>query len=98
MLKTFRLLSLIEGASLITLICIAMPAKYTLGYFDIIWPVGMTHGVLWLAYLCLSLVVSHQQRWSAAFWGITVAASITPFACFWMDNKLQQAPVPAKVT
>ena len=32
MLKTFRILSLIEGLSLLALLFIAMPAKYQFGY------------------------------------------------------------------
>jgi hypothetical protein len=53
-LKSFRLLSLIEGLSLITLLLIAMPVRATLGV-DFVWPVGMVHGLLWLAYVLMSL-------------------------------------------
>ena len=61
MLNSFRLLSLIEGLSLITLLFIAMPARYQFGV-DFVWPVGMAHGVLWLAFVVMSLLVSHLQR------------------------------------
>ena len=90
MLKMFRVLSLIEGLSLITLFLIAMPAKYYFGLFDVIWPVGMTHGILWLAYVGLSLPVSHTQKWSVMFWLLVLVASVIPFACFVLDRKLKQ--------
>jgi len=96
MLKTFRTLSLIEGLSLITLLFIAMPAKYHFGAFDIIWQVGMTHGVLWLAYITLSLGVSHKQNWSVVFWLLVLFASVIPFACFFLDGKLKQELVLAR--
>ena len=89
MLSFFRKLSLFEGISLIVLLFIAMPAKYQFGYFDSVWVVGMTHGVLWLAYLAVSLVVSHQQKWSIMFWLLVLFASVIPFACFFLDGKLK---------
>jgi len=91
MLSFFRKLSLIEGLSLIVLLFIAMPAKYQFGYFDSIWIVGMTHGILWLAYFVVSLVVSHQQKWSIMFWLLVLFASIIPFACFFLDRKLKNS-------
>ena len=89
MLTFFRLLSLIEGLSLIILLFIAMPAKYHFGYVDSIWMVGMTHGVLWLAYFVMSLAVSHYQKWSVMFWLVALISSVIPFGCFFLDRKLK---------
>ena len=89
------MLSLIEGLSLLTLLFIAMPAKYQFGY-DFVWQAGMTHGVLWLAYVVLSLPVSHKQTWSVVFWMMVLLASVAPFACFFLDGKLKQEAILAK--
>lgn len=89
MLPFFRILSLIEGLSLIVLLLIAMPAKYHFGYVDSIWMVGMVHGILWLVYFVMSLAVSHQQNWSVMFWLVALIASVTPFGCFFLDRKLK---------
>jgi integral membrane protein len=89
MLKTFRILGLIEGLSLITLLLIAMPAKYKFGY-DFVWPVGMAHGVLWLAFVLLSMVVSHLQRWSVLTWLAVLLSSVVPFGFVWLDGKLRR--------
>ena len=91
MLKAFRTLSLIEGFSLISLLLIAMPAKYYFQVFDVVWVVGMTHGILWLAYVVMSLPVSHKQNWSVVFWMLVLLASVTPFACFMLDRKLKDS-------
>ncbi len=96
MLNFFRLLSLIEGASLVILLFIAMPAKYHLGYFDIVWIVGMTHGILWLAYVAASLPVSHKQNWSVYFWMLALLASVIPFACLFLESKLKREQVSAQ--
>ena len=89
MLKTFRALSMIEGFSLIALFFVAMPAKYYFASFDIVFQVGMTHGLLWMAYVVLSLAVSHKQGWSVVFWALVLVASVIPFACFILDAKLK---------
>ena len=89
MLKSFRLLSIVEGLSLLTLLFIAMPARYELGY-DFVWPVGMTHGVLWLSYVVLSLVVSHHRRWSVGYWLLVLLASVLPFAFLWLDRRFKR--------
>ncbi len=90
MLKSFRLLSLVEGLSLITLLFIAMPARYQLGV-DFVWPVGMAHGLLWLAYVAFSLVVSHLQRWSVWLWLLALLCSVLPFGFLLLDWRLKRA-------
>jgi integral membrane protein len=89
MLTLFRLLSLVEGLSLITLLFIAMPAKYQFGH-DFVWPVGMAHGVLWLAYVLASLVVSHLQRWSVLAWAGALVCSVLPFGFLLLDRRLKR--------
>ena len=96
MLKTFRMLSLIEGASLIALLFIAMPAKYQFGYGEAAFYAGMTHGILWMAYFTLSLMISHKQGWSVVFWTLVLGASVVPFACFFLDRKLKEELVLAR--
>ena len=91
-LKVFRLLSIIEGLSLLFLLFIAMPAKYQFNITGIVPIAGMTHGCLWLSYVVLSLVVSHQQKWSVGFWLAVLGASVVPFACFVLDRKLKPIP------
>ena len=90
MLNAFRTLSLIEGLSLLFLLFVAMPAKHQFNITGIVPIAGMTHGCLWLSYVVLSLIVSHQQKWSVGFWLATLFASIMPFACFVLDKKLKQ--------
>lgn len=90
MLKTFRALSLIEGLSLITLFFVAMPAKYYFGVKGIVFPVGMTHGILWLAYLVVSLIVSHRQSWSVVVWALSLLASVIPFGFVFIELKIRK--------
>lgn len=96
MLNFFRLLSLIEGLSLIVLLFIAMPAKYQFGH-DFVWPVGMAHGLLWMAFVLVSLLVSHLQRWPVTGWLLALLCSVLPFGFVLLDRRLRReaaTPVP----
>jgi len=89
MLKTFRILSMIEGLSLIALFCIAMPAKYQFG-IDLVKTVGPIHGFLWLAYLPMMEITSRQENWSKSFWSLAFITSIIPFGCFFLESKMRE--------
>ena len=90
MLKAFRILSLIEGLSLITLFFIAMPLKYYFNVPEAVPIVGPIHGILFMAYFFFSLSVSHKEEWSVGFWLLVLLASVVPGACFVLDWKLKK--------
>ena len=94
MLNFFRLLSLVEGLSLITLLFIAMPARYYFG-MDFVWPVGMAHGLLWMAFVVASLVVSHVQRWPVTGWLLALLCSVLPFGFVLLDRRLKREVMAA---
>lgn len=90
MLKHFRTLSLIEGISLLILLFIAMPAKYYFGIPKIVPIVGTIHGLLFLSYMVMSLMVSHRQNWSILKWLSIFLAGAIPFACFIVESRLKR--------
>jgi integral membrane protein len=47
---------------------------------EFVFTLGMTHGVLFMLYLVLSLVVAQKQQWSVMVWLGVFLASIIPFA------------------
>ncbi len=101
MLKAFKVISIIEGLSLIALFCIAMPAKYYFDYPDLIRPVGMTHGILWLVYMVASLAAAQAASWPLWKWLFSVVVSVVPFGFIPLDimiNKDQQVLDAAEKT
>ncbi len=90
MLKAFRVLSLVEGLSLIVLLFIAMPLKYKFQMYGVVPVVGPIHGLLFMAYFIMSLGVSHKEEWSVGFWLMVLLASLVPGACFFLDWKLKK--------
>jgi integral membrane protein len=94
MFSSFRLLSLLEGCSLIVLLFIAMPAKYQFGMGAIVPVTGSIHGMLFLIYLVMSLMVSHQREWSIAKWLAVFIAGTVPFGFVLVERQLRRELEP----
>jgi len=90
MLDKFRTLSFIEGISLLILLFIAMPTKYYLDIKMVVPVVGSIHGLLFLSYMIISLIVSHQRNWSIIKWLIVFLAGVVPFAYYFLDKMLKR--------
>lgn len=89
-IKTLRVLGFIEGLSFLLLLFVAMPVKYMLGNPILVKYVGMGHGVLFVAFLVVLLVVCEKQKWSISIFIMGLLASILPFAPFAFDLKLKK--------
>lgn len=76
MLKLFRVISVLEGLSYLTILSVS------LGFIsrDYVSMIGMGHGVLFLLYIVFSLVVSSTLSWRLLTWLAVFLASIIPFA------------------
>ena len=90
-MKIFRYVSFIEGCSLLVLLFIAMPLKYYAGMPEVVFYVGMTHGILFLIYAALALIVSHTQGWSILYWLFVFLLGVVPFGFLVVDARLRKA-------
>lgn len=90
MLNVFRVVSLVEGLSFLVLLCIAMPLKYQFGMPEAVSVVGMTHGMLFMAYVALALMVGPRQGWSDKFQVLVIVVGMLPLGCFWLDRRLKK--------
>jgi len=90
-LRHLRLMTLLEGASLIALFCIAMPLKYMAGMPEAVSLVGPIHGVLFL-WMCgiLGLTLMRKQLPVHHGAGVFVAAFV-PFAGIWSHMLVRKA-------
>jgi len=80
------MVSVIEGISYLVILSV------TLGLMsrEYIFPIGITHGVLFLMYLILSLQASHKKSWSVIIWFLIFLASVIPFAFIAVDVFLRK--------
>lgn len=86
MINLFRIASLAEGISLLVILSV------TLGFIsrEFVYVLGMTHGVLFMIYCALSLVISHKQGWSVIIWLLSLLAAVVPFAFILMERFLEK--------
>ncbi len=89
-LRMFRRIALAEGTSLLVLLFIAMPIKYFMGMPEAVKVVGWIHGLLFMLYVGVLIVLQVTQRWSFVFFVGAFLASIIPFGTFILDKQLRK--------
>ena len=89
-LRLFRGIAFVEGVTTLALFLVAMPMKYWLGDDSLIRPVGMTHGVAWLAYLAAMVALLPGTGLRALDYLRTFVASLFPFGTFLNDPLLRR--------
>ncbi len=87
MLKVFKIIAFLEGASLLLLLFFAMPMKYFFNEPVFVKTIGMTHGVLFVAYIILAIMAKIELNWSIKKMGIICFASVVPFGTFYIEKK-----------
>ena len=87
MIKTLRVISYLEGISYILLLFIAVPIKYYANDPSLVKLLGMPHGLLFVAFVILSLVNSKKYNWSFIKTIVVLISSIIPFGTFYIDYK-----------
>lgn len=87
MIKLFKYLAIAEGYSFLVVLFITMPLKYLANFGMPNKIVGMAHGVLFLAYVVLAIVVGQLLTWKIKDTVIVVLMSVVPFGTFWVKDK-----------
>lgn len=87
MVSLFKITSLLEGVSYILLLLIGVPMKYFLGNDFLVKTVGMPHGMLFLAYIVLALLIRSKMQWNAKTTFIVLICSLLPFGTFYVNKK-----------
>lgn len=84
-----RLLGLLEGASLLLLIGVAVPLKYLNNDPSLVRALGPVHGLLFLLFVLNTLRVGVEYHWrfSTTTWKVLLAC-IVPFGTFYVDRKI----------
>lgn len=87
MIKLFRHTAFWEGISLILLLLIAMPIKYIFKQDILVKYVGMAHGVLFILYVVLAILVYQKMKWKPKELIFVLFLSLVPFGTFYMEKK-----------
>lgn len=89
MLKKFNIIAFLEGVSYLVILYNMLVNKplYPELYQMLLKPVGMAHGVLFIAYVALAFLLKKPENWSYKDLFIILLASLIPFATFWVEYK-----------
>ena len=88
--QIFRITAILEGVSYILLLFIAVPIKYYWDDEQYVKLLGMPHGLLFLAYIILAIMLGSELKWNRRTLITVLAASIIPFGTFYVDKKFLQ--------
>ena len=89
--QRFKWVAYGEGASFLVLLGIAMPLKYLAGLPQPVRIVGLTHGVLFIAYVLLVFNAVGSGRFDGRTAAWALLASLLPFGPFVFERRLQNA-------
>jgi integral membrane protein len=81
-----RLIGLLEGISLLVLLCIAVPLKYKYDDPSFVKTIGPVHGALFLLFVINSVSVAIQQKWKMSAAGKVLISCIIPLGTFFVDH------------
>lgn len=87
LLNVFRIVAFLEGVSYILLLGIASPLKWFFDEPKYVKLLGMPHGLLFIAYVVLAVVIGSKLKWTNKTLGAVLLASIIPFGTFFVDKK-----------
>jgi integral membrane protein len=94
--SAYRVLAIIVGILLATLVFVGMPLKYlasdgtglqTFGD-DVTSLVGVGHGFLYMIYLVVSFLLWRTTRWPVAFAILVLLAGLIPLVIFWVERSV----------
>jgi len=86
-IKNFRIVSILEGISYLLLFGVTMPLKYMVEMPEPNQVIGMLHGILFVLYVLMAVVLQRKHGWTYITLGIMLFCSIVPFGTFWMERK-----------
>ncbi len=87
MINFFRIISFLEGVSYLLLLFIAVPLKYFNGQEYLVKILGMPHGILFILYIFISIILKNKMNWSIRQTIEIMIGSIIPFGTFYIDYK-----------
>ncbi|WP_438961698.1 DUF3817 domain-containing protein [Nonlabens sp.] len=83
----FKYLAIIEGYSFLLILFITMPLKYIAGMGMPNKIIGMAHGVLFLSYIVVAIIIAQEKKWNFKDTFIVMIMSVVPFGTFWMEEE-----------
>ncbi len=87
--KIFKIVAILEGVSYLLLFAnmlLIKPNNISL-YKTLLFPIGMAHGLLFMSYIILAILLKFDENWDWKKFIIILIASILPFGTFYVEKK-----------
>ena len=87
--KFFKIVAVLEGISYLVLFAnmfFIKPSHPEL-YKTLLFPIGMAHGLLFITYVVLAIMLKYEENWPTSKFLIIGVASILPFGTFYIEKK-----------
>jgi integral membrane protein len=94
MTSKFRTVALIEAVTYLILLAFVVVKRGFDGPDALVSVMGPIHGIAFLAYLFLTLLVREEQGWSVGQTIIVLVASALPFGAFVVNRRMVHDPAP----
>ncbi|HWI05427.1 MAG TPA: DUF3817 domain-containing protein [Acidimicrobiales bacterium] len=95
MTSKFRIVALLEAVSYLGLLAATIFHRVLDGSDAGISVLGPIHGILFLAYVLLALLIREEQAWSVGQLILVLVLSAVPFGALYVHNKMVHDPAPA---
>ena len=89
-IRFLRIMGLLDGLSLITLLFISMPLKYFADLPQFVTINGSIHGGIFILYLIAIAIVQLRIQWHIGWSFLAVVVAFIPFGNFVFDSKLKK--------
>ena len=89
MTNFFKFIAIAEGTSYLVLFFNMLIIKRLNSelYKSLLYPIGMTHGLLFISYVILACLIYKKQKWNAKEFLFVQVASLLPFGTFYIEKK-----------
>jgi len=88
LLNVYRVLAVLVGIGLLTLVFVGMPLKYAADSPDVVKVVGPLHGFLYVVYMLCALQLWLRERWKFTFALAVACAGFVPFLSFYAERQV----------
>lgn len=88
MLKVFTIVGFLEGISYLVLFFNMLVLKNVNIelYKNLLFPIGMAHGLLFIAYIVMAIMLKVELKWSFKKFILISIASLIPFGTFYSEK------------
>ena len=88
-IRAVRAYGLLDGATLLFLVLVAMPLKYLAGMPLAVRVMGSVHGLFFVLFVVSLVRATTEHRWSRRIWLPVLLAAVVPGGVFFFERMLR---------